>query len=177
VVAIRIFRLARFFHLVSAGVAVAPILPTAAVVEDMNRNIVRGLQPAGQNWLIHELEATASANGRIKVGGKGFDFWLAGITSEVRGWDLPGNFAPLSCFEPIRNAVATVGVGFLRGAKLRIPPDAVPVLVSEEFRKGRAFLPACCPVGTPRQRRVGLLRETDASASNVSDKRPVAIRR
>ena len=37
---------------VSAGVAVAPTLPTAQTVESVNRNIVRGVQPPGQLWRI-----------------------------------------------------------------------------------------------------------------------------
>jgi hypothetical protein len=58
-------------HPVSSGVAVPPTLPTAQVVESVNRNIVRGVQPAGQIWVIDKLDATVSANGRIKVDGKG----------------------------------------------------------------------------------------------------------
>jgi len=54
---------------VSSGVAVAPTPGTAPVVESVNRNIVRGVQPAGQIWVIDELDA--SANGRITVDGKG----------------------------------------------------------------------------------------------------------
>ena len=56
---------------VSSGVAVPPTQPTALVVESVNRNIVRNVQPAGQIWVIDQLEATVSANGRIQVDGKG----------------------------------------------------------------------------------------------------------
>jgi len=56
---------------VSSGVAVAPTPGTAPVVESVNRNIVRGVQPAGQIWVIDELDAKVSANGRITVDGKG----------------------------------------------------------------------------------------------------------
>jgi hypothetical protein len=56
---------------VSSGAAIPPTLATAAVVESVNRNIVRGVQPAGQIWVIDKLEATVSPNGRIKVDGKG----------------------------------------------------------------------------------------------------------
>src|SRR4029077_17469588 len=56
---------------VSSGVAVPPTPATAPVVESVNRNIVRNVQPAGQIWVIHKLDATVSANGRIKVDGKG----------------------------------------------------------------------------------------------------------
>lgn len=56
---------------VSSGVAVAPTAATALVVESVSRNIVRGVQPAGQIWVIDELDATVSANGSINVNGKG----------------------------------------------------------------------------------------------------------
>ena len=50
---------------VSSGVG------TAATAEVVNRNIVRGVQPAGQIWVIDELEAEVTIGGRIKVEGKG----------------------------------------------------------------------------------------------------------
>jgi hypothetical protein len=56
---------------VSSGVAVSPTPATAQVVESVNRNIVRGVQPAGQIWRIEKLNATVSANGRITVDGQG----------------------------------------------------------------------------------------------------------
>jgi hypothetical protein len=56
---------------VSSGVAVPPTLGTAQVVESVNRNIVRGVQPAGQIWVIDKLDARVRANGRITVDGKG----------------------------------------------------------------------------------------------------------
>jgi hypothetical protein len=56
---------------VSSGVAVSPTLATAPVVESVNRNIVRGVQPAGQIWRIEKLNATVSANGRIQIDGRG----------------------------------------------------------------------------------------------------------
>ena len=58
-------------HPVSAGVAVAPTPGTAPVVESVSRNIVRGVQPAGQIWVIDTLDAKVSASGRITVDGKG----------------------------------------------------------------------------------------------------------
>ena len=58
-------------HPVSAGVAVAPTPGTAPVVEHVSRNIVRGVQPAGQIWVIDTLDAKVSASGRITVDGKG----------------------------------------------------------------------------------------------------------
>ena len=58
---------------VSSGVAVPPTLGTAQVVESVNRNIVRGVQPPGQIWVIADLRADVKADGlgSIKVRGKG----------------------------------------------------------------------------------------------------------
>jgi len=56
---------------VSAGVAISPTPATAPVVESVSRNIVRGVQPAGQIWVIDKLDARVSASGRITVEGKG----------------------------------------------------------------------------------------------------------
>jgi hypothetical protein len=56
---------------VSSGVAVSPTPATAPVVESVNRNIVRGVQPAGQIWRIEKLNATVSANGHIQIDGRG----------------------------------------------------------------------------------------------------------
>jgi len=56
---------------VSSGVAVAPTLGTAPTVESVNRNIVRGVQPPGQIWLIDKLDARVKLDGHIRVKGKG----------------------------------------------------------------------------------------------------------
>jgi hypothetical protein len=37
----------------------------------VNRNIVRGVQPPGQIWVINQLQANVSANGSITVQGQG----------------------------------------------------------------------------------------------------------
>ena len=56
------------------GIGVIPVssapgpAPTAAVV---NRNIVRGVQPAGQIWVIADLRAEVRADGSISVDGRG----------------------------------------------------------------------------------------------------------
>jgi hypothetical protein len=77
---------------VSSGVAVPP---TAPVVESVNRNIVRGVQPAGQIWVIDQLDATASANGRIQVDGKGLI--LGGGNNAGRAPTGTSVFATLIC--------------------------------------------------------------------------------
>ena len=78
---------------VSSGVAASPTPATAPVVESVNRNIVRGVQPAGQIWVIEKLDATVSAKGRIKVDGKGLI--LAGGNNAGRA---PSGTGALSVF-------------------------------------------------------------------------------
>ena len=80
---------------VSSGVAVTPTQPTALVVESVNRNIVRNVQPAGQIWVIDRLDATVSPNGRIKVDGKGLI--LGGGNNAGRAPDGTSVFATLIC--------------------------------------------------------------------------------
>ena len=64
------------------GIGVIPVstvsgcpAPPAACVTGpsvtVNRNIVRGVLPAGQIWVIADLDAKVSANGSITVKGKG----------------------------------------------------------------------------------------------------------
>jgi hypothetical protein len=58
----------------NGGIGVIPVAsgvgqgPTATVV---NLNIVRGVQPAGQIWVISALRATVMTNGNIHVKGRG----------------------------------------------------------------------------------------------------------
>jgi hypothetical protein len=56
---------------VSVGVAVPPTPATALTVESVNRNIVRGVQPPGQIWVISGLKADVKVDGSIKVDGRG----------------------------------------------------------------------------------------------------------
>ncbi len=56
------------------GIGVIPVssgVGTAATATTVNRNIVRGVQPAGQIWVIRKLEAEVKTNGEIKVEGEG----------------------------------------------------------------------------------------------------------
>jgi len=65
--------LARF----KGGIGVIPVSSGVAPVvsqltsEVVNRNFVRGVQPAGQIWVIDKLDARVRTNGDIKVKGKG----------------------------------------------------------------------------------------------------------
>ncbi len=79
------------------GIGVIPIssapgpAPTATSV---NRNIVRGVQPPGQPWVIAGLHAEVKADGRIRVDGRGL--LLAGGNAVGTGANLRV-FATLVC--------------------------------------------------------------------------------
>jgi hypothetical protein len=56
------------------GIGVIPVssgVGVAATATTVNRNIVRGVQPAGQIWVIRKLEAEVKTNGEIRVEGEG----------------------------------------------------------------------------------------------------------
>jgi hypothetical protein len=56
------------------GIGVIPVssgMGMAATAEVVNRNIVRGVQPAGQIWVIRKLQAKVRTNGEIEVEGRG----------------------------------------------------------------------------------------------------------
>lgn len=62
--------LARF----DGGIGVIPVssgVGTGATAEVVNRNIVRGVQPPGQIWVIADLRADVRNDGRIRVDGRG----------------------------------------------------------------------------------------------------------
>jgi hypothetical protein len=79
------------------GIGVIPVsngVGLASTAEVVTRNIVRGVQPPGQIWVIENLQATISADGKIRVRGKGL---LLGGGNNV---GLNGNarvFATLIC--------------------------------------------------------------------------------
>jgi len=56
---------------VSSGVLDDGTATTALVAPSVTRNIVRGVQPAGQIWVIDDLDAKVRADGKITVEGKG----------------------------------------------------------------------------------------------------------
>src|SRR4029453_5318932 len=56
------------------GIGVLPVasgVGLAATAEVVNRNIVRGVQPAGPVWVIPALPADVKSDGRIRVDGRG----------------------------------------------------------------------------------------------------------
>jgi hypothetical protein len=79
------------------GIGVIPVssgVGQEATAEVVNRNIVRGVQPPGQIWVIADLDAKIADDGHIRVRGKGL---LLGGGNNV---GLNGNasvFATLIC--------------------------------------------------------------------------------
>jgi hypothetical protein len=56
------------------GIGVIPVssgVGTDATATVVNRNIVRGVQPGGQPWVIRDLSAEVRSDGRIRVKGEG----------------------------------------------------------------------------------------------------------
>ena len=76
---------------VSSGVA--PVVSQLTSVE-VNRNFVRGVQPAGQIWVIDKLDARVRANGHVKVEGKGLILGGGNSAGRATGQSV---FATLIC--------------------------------------------------------------------------------
>jgi hypothetical protein len=76
-------------HAVS-NVTVAGTPPVVTV----NRNIVRGVQPAGQIWVIRDLEAEVNTNGQIEVKGMGLILGGGNNAGRATGQSV---FATLIC--------------------------------------------------------------------------------
>jgi hypothetical protein len=79
------------------GIGVIPVssgVGTAATAEVVNRNIVRGVQPAGQIWVIEDLHARVRTNGDIKVKGKGLILGSGNNAGRATGQSV---FATLIC--------------------------------------------------------------------------------
>ena len=88
--------LARF----KGGIGVIPVSGATGVANadgsspSVIRNVVRGINPPGQNWVIADLRAEISVDGRIRVNGKGL--LLAGGNA-IGGTAAQSVFATLIC--------------------------------------------------------------------------------
>jgi len=88
--------LARF----KGGIGVIPVSSGVAPVvsqltsEVVNRNFVRGVQPAGQIWVIDKLDARVRMNGHIRVKGKGLILGGGNNAGRATGQSV---FATLIC--------------------------------------------------------------------------------
>ena len=79
------------------GIGVIPVssgVGTAATAEVVNRNIVRGVQPAGQIWVIRKLDAEVKTNGDIEVEGEGLVLGGGNNVGRATGQSV---FATLIC--------------------------------------------------------------------------------
>jgi hypothetical protein len=76
---------------VSSGVAPVATQLTSEVV---NRNFVRGVQPAGQIWVIADLKADVEVGGRIRVEGEGLILGGGNSAGRTTGQSV---FATLIC--------------------------------------------------------------------------------
>ena len=112
------------------GIGVLPVASAvglAATAEVVNRNIVRGVQPAGQIWVISALTADVKADGRIHAYGKGL---------RLGGGDQIGFNANASVFATLiceavapfveRSTNAVVGVALEPNGDFRIDDVLVP---------------------------------------------------
>ena len=112
------------------GIGVLPVaagVGQEATAEDVTRNIVRGVQPAGQIWVISALRADVKVDGRIHVNGRGL---LLG------GGDLIGFTANASVFATlICEAVAPFTEHSTHGAGVALEPNG-------DFRIDDVLVPA-----------------------------------
>jgi hypothetical protein len=79
---------------VSSGVADDGTAVTTPRAPSVNRNIVRGVQPPGQIWVIKDLDARVKTNGDIKVKGKGLILGGGNSVGRATGQSV---FATLIC--------------------------------------------------------------------------------
>ena len=78
------------------GIGVIPVsnVTVAGTVVTVSSNIVRGVNPAGQIWVIDELDAKVKTNGDVKVNGKGLILGGGNSTGRATGQIV---FATLIC--------------------------------------------------------------------------------
>lgn len=84
----------------SGGIGVLPLSSTAGVANadgsfsSVTSNVVRGINPPGQIWVIADLRADVSVDGHIRVNGKGL---LLGGGNAIGGTANQSVFATLIC--------------------------------------------------------------------------------
>src|SRR5437667_5046761 len=112
------------------GIGVLPVASAvglAATAEVVNRNIVRGVQPPGQIWVISALTADVKAGGRIHVDGKGLLLGGGNLIGFTANFSV---FATLICeaVAPFieRSTNAVVGVALEPNGDFRIDDVLVP---------------------------------------------------
>ena len=111
------------------GIGVLPVangVGQAATAEVVTRNIVRGVQPAGQIWVISDLQADVKVDGRISVDGKGL---LLGGGDQIGFNGNASVFATLIC-EPVapftQHSTDLAGVPLAANGDFQIDDVLVP---------------------------------------------------
>ena len=111
------------------GIGVIPVasgVGLAATAEVVNRNIVRGVQPAGQIWVISALTADVKSDGRIRVDGRGL---LLGGGNAIGFTANLSVFATLICEAAApfaERSTNTAGVALAPNGDFRIDDVLVP---------------------------------------------------
>jgi hypothetical protein len=121
------------------GIGVIPVSSAAGAANadgtspNVNRNVVRGVNPPGQIWVIADLRAEVKVGGRIKVRGKGL---LLGGGNGIGGNANQSVFATLIC-----EAAAPF--------TLRNTTSAVPLEPNGDFRIDDVLTPAPFDCASP----------------------------
>jgi hypothetical protein len=110
---------------VSSGADEAGNQVTTAVADFVNRNIVRGIQPPGQIWVITDLAADVRVDGRIRVDGRGL---LLGGGNNVGGNAGASVFATLFCANDgnVQHNSTLAGVALEANGDFRIDDELAP---------------------------------------------------
>lgn len=112
------------------GIGVIPVssgVGTAATAEVVNRNIIRGVQPAGQIWVIADLKAEVKVNGDIKVEGRGLILGGGNNTGRATGQSV---FATLICEAAApftERSTTSTGVPLANNGDFKIDDVLVPL--------------------------------------------------
>ena len=116
------------------GIGVLPVAAgegQAATADVVTRNIVRGVEPAGQIWVISALKADVKVGGRIQADGKGL---LLGGGDQIGFNGNASVFATLIC--------ETVAPFTLRNTE---DMKGVPLAANGDFRINDVLMPAPPP--------------------------------
>jgi hypothetical protein len=116
------------------GIGVHPVSNVTATlsgdppvqVVTVSQNIVRGVNPAGQIWVIDKLDAKVKTNGDIKVKGRGLILAGGNNAGRATGQSV---FATLICTEdaPFLPQHSTTGVPLSAGGDFEIDDVLVPL--------------------------------------------------
>ena len=122
------------------GIGVHPVSNIAGTANadgtfpNVTRNVVRGINPAGQIWVIERLRAEVRDDGRIRVDGKGLVLAGGNNIGRATGQSV---FATLIC-----EAAAPF-------TEHNTNPNGVPLDANGDFRIDDALLPAAFECASP----------------------------